>query len=727
LCNRSHLSPLFLEVLLIQLTFMQLVDAIGKIAGIYTGTGHRIGEPKAVKRKHFRRTEFILCTLLSGILGLSSSAIARQTPAWEPNLEAPANSEFRAPTDPIRFFIPPEVPVEVLQRLSLELDDIDVTAMVSREGSYAILTPAQPLAWGRHRARIVEYAADGSVIERGYWEFEVRKSRAFREADLQVDASLEVSRRVGDKNLSSAPEKTQSSGSMNIQGALADGDWRATLQLPLMYDSQSTTREIEAGNFLFGWERKGAHARLGHHPMAPDSLVMSGFDRRGVSAGYVSPETGAGVTGFVMRGSQITGFQDGWGIGDESDRVKGAVATFYPVRENDRTVELSAVYLSGESPDAGVGVFGDPESTGGDAWSMRADSLLLDNRLRVRAEVAATEYDFDGSGGNSAEDDQGLALLMTYRPWLQKQVGDDYLDWNFGLEYRRMGTYFRSPAAPGMVADREMGKIFTDLMWGEIALQAQLAEETDNVEDIPSLPRLRTRLATLNLSYTPSPEYDDQGVPMATGWLGQPSYSLFANVQDNRTVQRASTAPGDFIDTRTHILGLNASFSYDSWNWGPNLTWTRVYDDSVEGGAPTTNDTETISSGINASFTFLENYSFSPRIQWDVTKYYDLGYSDKARLWGFGLNADFIPGKLSGSFNYDLNRPWTTDDTSDNRTETMALTLSWVVVPPRESRPGLTLSLTGNYSDYEDYVTVGSDSTNYQLFLKALIGWSGTY
>ena len=147
----------------------------------------------------------------------------------------------------------------------------------------------------------------------------------------------------------------------------------------------------------------------------------------------------------------------------------------------------------------------------------------------------------------------------------------------------------------------------------------------------------------------------------------------------------------------------------------------------MEGGAPTTNDTETISSGINASFTFLENYSFSPRIQWDVTKYYDLGYSDKARLWGFGLNADFIPGKLSGSFNYDLNRPWTTDDTSDNRTETMALTLSWVVVPQREQRPGLTLTLTGNYSDYEDYVTAGSDSTNYQVFLKALIGWSGTY
>ncbi|MEW7979867.1 MAG: hypothetical protein AB2813_08720 [Candidatus Sedimenticola endophacoides] len=206
------------------------------------------------------------------------------------------------------------------------------------------------------------------------------------------------------------------------------------------------------------------------------------------------------------------------------------MASVRPLPGGSEALELSAAYLSGEAPELGAGVAGDDLSTGGDAWSVSADGLLLDNRLRLRGEYARSAYDFDGAGGEGAERDHGYSLLASYRPWLDKQIGGSYIDWNLGAEYKRLGTFFRSPANPGAVADRQVERLFSDLVWGEWGLQAALAQERDNVEGIAALPRIRTRHGGFNLNYTPAPAYDAQGMP-ETGWLGQPSYSLTANLQ----------------------------------------------------------------------------------------------------------------------------------------------------------------------------------------------------
>ncbi|MCW8946535.1 MAG: hypothetical protein OQK80_03625, partial [Sedimenticola sp.] len=95
---------------------------------------------------------------------------------WSPELVSTTDRGYRLPSEEVRLYIPPEVPLEVLQRLSLELDDIDVTALVGREGDFALFVPIQPLSYGQHRLRLVENGADGSLLERGFWLLEVRKS-----------------------------------------------------------------------------------------------------------------------------------------------------------------------------------------------------------------------------------------------------------------------------------------------------------------------------------------------------------------------------------------------------------------------------------------------------------------------------------------------------------------------------------------------------------------------
>ncbi|OQX31530.1 MAG: hypothetical protein B0D96_11860 [Candidatus Sedimenticola endophacoides] len=154
---------------------------------------------------------------------------------WQPRLMPPESGSYHGPLETIRLHIPPEVPIEVLQQLGLEVDNIDVTALVSRDGDYAVYTPQQPLEWGMHRLLLVEYTQDGGILERGSWDLEVRKSESFREAELNISASLEASRRIGEGDLDAPPARTQGSGSMTLQGRLADGSWQAGMQLPLIY------------------------------------------------------------------------------------------------------------------------------------------------------------------------------------------------------------------------------------------------------------------------------------------------------------------------------------------------------------------------------------------------------------------------------------------------------------------------------------------------------------
>ena len=643
---------------------------------------------------------------------------------WQPEFVQPTDRTYRSPEEALRLFIPPGVPVETLQVLSLELDGIDVTAMITTEGDHAIYTPVRPIAWGKHQLRLVENSADGDIIERGFWEFEVRKSENFREASLDINASVDISERIGDNHLNYLPNKTQATGSVTLTNNLANNDWRSEVSIPLLYNTEAIERKVELGDYLAGWQRKSFQTQLGHHAIAADNLIMSGFQRRGLSASYTLPDNTL-LTGFAMRGSQVSGFERGLGLGDSTDRIQGGMVTAYPVQTEGKTVEVSASYLSGDAPDFGVGIAGGDTYTGGDAWSIHVDSLSLQNRLRARGEFARSAYDFDGNGANKDEKDHAYSLLLSYKPWLEKEVNGQYIDWTFSAEYKRFGTFFRTVANPGAVADRKMGRLSSDLTWGAWELRAQVAQESDNVEDIATLPRIRTRLGALSASYSPPSDYDDEGNPLLK-WYGQPSYSLNTTLQKQKTTQHASAASTTSTDIQTNVVGFTANFGYESWNWGLGHTWMRIDDDSLFAGTPSTDDIVNNSTSLNASFAFTENYQLSPQVSWDKTKYMDLGYNDQRLLWAIGLDAIFIPGKLTGRLNYDMNRSWVSDDSSDNKTHQLGASLTWVAIQARPQKPGLTWTLTGDYNDYKDKVTSDNDTDFYQVFLRAQIGWSGS-
>lgn len=642
---------------------------------------------------------------------------------WKPELLPPPQNEFRSPTDEFRIFIPPIVPVEVLQNLSLELDGIDVTAMVSREGDYAIFVPPKPLKWGDHTLSIVEYASDGSIMERGLWAFEVRKSARFREAEFQSGIDVKATNRVADQNLDNLPKSTQAQGGLGMGGAIGDENWRVSGNIDFLYNSISdqtpNDREFDMGEYLFTGKVGPLQSDIGHQAIEPVSLVMENFNRRGISASIFPKSPQAKMTAFVMRTERIIGFQHGLGINDPEKRVTGVVGSSNPFSGNPEMLFLSGTYLNGEGEQVGVGESGYTESSAGDAWSLTADSSIFNRRLRLRGEYAATRFDFDGKDtGFDDERDHAYSLLSVYtHP--EKTFRGKPLNWNIGLAYQNVGTFFKSLANPGLPNDKRVISTFAEISWSDLSINAYFGSGNDNVDSDPLLPKIQTDQVTVSTTYTPFQEASPKG-----GWnlFGQPSYQLSLS----QTKQNQTHTPIDFsgtvTDNRTQGLGLSASFNPGAWNWSITHAVT-LFDDYSDVSSDTRNNFTNLSAGFQVG----GRLSIMPNLQYNVFEDKDTDVDTTSLSAGLGVTFPLYRDRLSCALNYSLNQNSASDDSTDTTTSTFDGSMVWAIKPPKNNRPGVNLFVEGNYQDINDKITPGYSTHNYQVFIGVSVSWPIAY
>jgi len=666
------------------------------------------------------RTQFLLVILSLFLFSYTSWA---QVGDWKPELLPPQQREFRNPTDEFRIFIPPIVPVEVLQNLSLELDGIDVTSMISREGNYAIFVPLRPLKWGEHSLRIVENTPDGSIMERGLWTFEVRRSTLFREAEFQGNLDLTATNRVADDNLENLPKDNQAQGGLGMAGTVADENWRMSGSMDFLYNSQSdqtpNDRKFDMGEYLFTGKIGPAQSDIGHHAIEPGSLVMESFNRRGVSASILPKSQQAKVTAFVMRTERIIGFQEGLGINDPDERVSGVVGSANPFPDNPEKLFLSGTYLNGEGEEIGVGEGGDLEFSGGDAWSLIADSSIVNRRLRLRVEYAATRFDFDGEDtGFDAERDHAYSLLSVYtHP--ERTFREKPLNWSIGLEHQNVGTLFHSLANSGFPNDKRSTSAFAQIGWSALNINSVLGRETDNVEDDPLLPTIQTDQVTVSTTYSPFQE-----TPQGGGWnpFEQPSYQLSLSQTKQEQTDTPTGFSGIVTDNRTRGLDLSASFNPGTWNWTISHAVT-LFDDYSDVSSDTRNNFTNLSAG----FPMGKLLSLMPNLQYNVFKDKDTDVDNKSLSMGLGISLTLYRDRLNGSLNYSLNRDSSSDDSTDIETSTVDAGLVLAIIMPKTNRPRVELFVNGNYQDIDDKVTPHSGTHNYQVFAGINVSWSVAY
>jgi len=135
----------------------------------------------------------------------------------------------------------------------LEIDAIDVSSLVVIEGNRVIYAPPSPLIPGMHQLRLVEYAANGDIIELGDWRFEVRQSAAFQEQQTHLAASFNNSYLIVDDYSSENPDidNYHSNGAVDVVYSARNNNNAIHFQGSLIYEENSASgKQADLGHYL---------------------------------------------------------------------------------------------------------------------------------------------------------------------------------------------------------------------------------------------------------------------------------------------------------------------------------------------------------------------------------------------------------------------------------------------------------------------------------------------
>lgn len=637
---------------------------------------------------------------------------------WTPELELP---RVRQPMETLRISIPEDVSIDMLQTLALELDNIDVTAMVTREGNYAVFTPVQPLEWGKHELRLVEYAEDGSIFEKGFWVFEVRTQSGIREADFTANISLVATRSVADKNLGEPePDSLTGQGGAALQGRIAGEEWEVTGNMDLIYNSQreltSNNQALDMGEYLITGQHQSTQLKLGHHSIAQTSLAMESFQRRGASASKSFSSMNSAVTGFILRAEEINGFEQGLGISDSENAVYGIVLENQPISNDPELLYVSATYLSGESNTVGASVGALQADQKGETWSFVADSTMLDQQLRFRAEMASSNTDIITSDTADIDliDAKGdaIAFLTTYTP--QSISVDSTFFWNTGIELSEVDTQFNSIANPNLPNDKNLQRLFFNANWSGISTQLSAAKETDNVDSDETRPEIETKHNQLLLNYSLS-EMPQPGSFFDIA--GLPSLSLQLGNTTQKQIKMASTNTvfiAEDLNIENNLYRLGADVNKSTWSWG------LAYSESDQkDNIDVTRSSITTGADIHASYQLNQRFIIAPSIITNNTEFSSDNSNFETDIISV-IAQLYLTDTLSGQIN--LNQSSSVSDSlislQDIETSTLSFQFSWNWIQPKNNKPGFDISINGTYQDTRDKITPTNDLVAYQVFLN---------
>ncbi len=623
-------------------------------------------------------------------------------PLWAADIHLlPPADGVRGPLDALELQLPTPLP----PRWAVELDGIDVTVLLKRQGRSWVLQPLEPLSWGEHQLRVVEYDQDGEIIEHGLWHFEIRRSRAFRDAEGEFGLTLGLDRRLANERAPSPPSQLQ--GAFQGEGRLQAGNWQAQGGADLIYlpdeDQRLPNQEpLALGDYQVRWQDGRWRASAGLQAPLPEGLLAQDFIRRGVDLRLDLPR--ARLHLFALRTQEAVGWGNALGISDGGDRLHGVSLSARPLSRPDALM-FNAAWLQGRSPGQnGAASLGDPTALDNTAGSMRIESLWRQRRLRLHAEWAWSRWRLRENGEATTEElrGDGHRLLIGYT------LPSESLPSRITLERSRIGTYYRSLANPDAPNDRRGSRITLESRWRSLDLQAWWGTEQDNVDDLSFLPRIETRAGEIALTFTPF------GIGERHPWLGDPSLGLRYDGNRQRVVRSgAGLERGGLRATRN--WGINGAFDYP---WG---TLSAALNQGRDRDLAGQNTSHSLSSELGANARMNETLQLGLTLQRE--RYRDDGPPHTATTRGtWNLDLDYAPrSDVSLTAALSLARDRSDNATRNTEQRRLQLSLAWEQNPPAALRPGVLWRLEGNHDEWRDSGSVESD---YQILLRLELTWN---
>ncbi len=671
-----------------------------------------------------RATRVIALGLLCGF---SVSAFAQ----WVPRLED-SKDGYRKPDSEFSIPVPSNLSNEFLSQLALELDGVDVTALIQMVKGRAIFKPAEPVNYGKHILRIVQLTADGEINELAYWEFEVRQTSAFREAHFNADVDLMHTRRLEPQQVEGQNQnQNMTEGFVGINSSLAEGNWQGDLRMNTLANSDSSRfgneQHYDLADFLISSKTTNTTTLLGHQTVNHASMVMNQFGSRGGSIQYNSDDQRYNATAFSMYRNPVHGFEKGMGVATEQPSIDGMHVTAYPSKEDPGKYYVSMVYLQGKDATqqpSGAGYSIEAAPQDGRAWAMQAEARLLDKQLRLGTEYASTMVsakatsmtidDYAYTTEAYSRSDNAYAMYAVWNS-AQNTGAEIPTNWKLGLEHRVVGAQFQSIANPNLPFDRDSWKVFSELNRGGFAVQLSVGTEHDNIEESIELPTIQKDIYAINSSWSPALNYDDKGQPIV-GLLGQQSYAVNYSKETRRQIKDGVDSFALPVREEMDTAGVTGNFAYPSWGWNVGYN-TSYYRDLTDQNS----DNIVQGSTLGVNFPLGSKVTLTHTLHKQVTYICDTGLQRNEANAALQLNIQFIPAKLTTAVNYSLNDATMSDDSVDSKTESMTTNLTWIMREARENRPGMRLQLSGSRNRTTDRI-LNEVYDSSQVFLSFAIG-----
>jgi len=659
---------------------------------------------------------FRLCAAVAGVLAIALCAPAL---ALESGWQGEFSSSVAEPTDPqspLRIKLPDDIDPATLEWLAVELDTMDVTPILTMEGAEVVVRPPRPLASGTHRLTLAQYNEAGEVVERGSWTFKVGQAIAYQ---VRADAGFAATYRAETKNI---PEESLPShpgtadATLRLEGSAGTPFWEVSGNADGLWSNQPAQGldRFEGGNYLATVRVGGVTAQVGQVDPRLESPIIGAFQRRGVSLGYTNAGQQVQASGFALRTEPVTGFKHGLGIGDPEKRVLGGSLTLRPIPQHAEWLTLTGIYLVGkQGTDPGLGVADETAFSDGSAWSLGFVSGLAGQRLRLRGEYAATQFDPDGAGEQKATPDKAYGAAAILDLLRDLKLAEMPVVWSIGGEYRSTGSSFKSLANAGLPNDLQMQKGFTRVELGGLSAEAVAGREHDNIEDDPAVATGRTDLMGALVAY--SPTLTPGG--WAQGVLGQPRLDLGYQELRDRTIQLPEGTT-EKPDKRNREWSAALGSAYTIWDWKGSYRSRREVD--LTGVAA---DRTSESADGNLGLRLWERITLGLRGQYTREKDLGTGLTRTGTLIGGDLTLVLVKDYLTARVAHQNDIKKASDNSESMVTQTTDFSLDLALRQARDNWPGIALNLKGQQQKVDDRLTNENDKNPFQVFLAVNIGW----
>jgi hypothetical protein len=283
--------------------------------------------------------------------------------------------------------------------------------------------------------------------------------------------------------------------------------------------------------------------------------------------------------------------------------------------------------------------------------------------------------------------------------------------WSATLQHQAIGARYYSLGNLFLPGDLTSNRIVGQFGKQSVSVGLEWSNEVNNHEDDIHRPTQTLDHKLLTLNYSPMGLDPQQGL---WRFVGSPMVMLSLAQTEHSQPDADAQLVGFDLDRQTDDVGINLTFTQNTWNWGLQWQETRMDDRAKEiiigdylmnaAGA----DTHNRMLGLQAGWMPSARTNMNLFMQWNRQTQVDAGDIYYNRNIGFDTYTQLIPNRLILAFNYNygadrsrLANPYFKDDDSLNHFGNVQLT--WSALDPVGNTPGINVYLRSSYGRQDNF------------------------